>query len=72
MLLLIGEEDPMMDAPATCRWFQTLKAADRMMVVYKGGAHTLDFEPESTLRSYRADLVNWLQRQIASGTGGNH
>jgi alpha-beta hydrolase superfamily lysophospholipase len=63
MLLLIGEEDPMMDAPATCRWFHALKAPDRMMVVYKGGQHTLDFEPEQTLRSYRADFVGWLRRQ---------
>ena len=70
MLLLIGEEDPMMDAPATCRWFHTLKAPDRMMVVYKGGAHTLDFEPEPTIHSYRADLIGWLSRQSTSRAGG--
>ena len=50
--------------PATCAWLQRLGAPDRTTVVYRDAAHTLDFEPEPTVRAYRADLVGWLRRQI--------
>ena len=63
MLLQIGEADPIMDTPATCRWFRSLGAADRTMMVYRRASHTLDFEPEPIVRAYRADLVGWLDRQ---------
>jgi alpha-beta hydrolase superfamily lysophospholipase len=64
ILLQIGEADPIMNAAATCAWLQRLGAPDRTSVVYRGASHTLDFEPEPTVRAYRADLVGWLRRQI--------
>lgn len=69
ILLQIGEEDPIMDAAATCAWLQRLSAPDRTSVVYRGAAHTLDFEPEPTVRAYRADLVGWLRRQVRRESG---
>ena len=64
ILLQIGEADPIMNTAATCAWLQRLSAPDRTSVVYRGAAHTLDFEPEPTVRAYRADLVGWLRRQV--------
>jgi alpha-beta hydrolase superfamily lysophospholipase len=74
LLLQIGEADPIMDTVATCRWFQRLGAPDRTAIVYRNAAHTLDFEPEPTVRAYRADLLGWLRRQISrdSGARGEH
>jgi len=68
ILLQIGDADQIMDAPATCTWLQRLPAPDRTSVIYRGAAHTLDFEPEPTVRAYRADLLGWLRRQISKGT----
>jgi alpha-beta hydrolase superfamily lysophospholipase len=64
ILLQIGEGDQIMDARATCNWLQRLSAPDRTTVVYRDAGHTLDFEPEPTVRAYRADLVGWLRRQL--------
>jgi alpha-beta hydrolase superfamily lysophospholipase len=70
ILLQIGEADQIMDTPATCAWLQRLGAPDRTSIVYRGAAHTLDFEPEPTVRAYRADLLGWLRRQIRREAGG--
>ncbi len=70
ILLQIGESDQIMDTAATCAWLQRLGAPDRTSVVYRGAAHTLDFEPEPTVRAYRADLVGWLRRQIKRAASG--
>jgi alpha-beta hydrolase superfamily lysophospholipase len=68
-LLQIGESDQIMDTPATCAWLQRLAAPDRTTVVYRDAGHTLDFEPEPTVRAYRADLLGWLRRQIRREAG---
>lgn len=70
ILLQIGDADQIMDGPATCAWLQRLTAPDRTSVIYRGAAHTLDFEPEPTVRAYRADLLGWLRRQI--GRAASH
>jgi len=70
ILLQIGEADPIMDAQATCRWAHRLPAPDRTIVVYRDASHTLDFEPEPTLSTYRADLLGWLRHQAAQASGG--
>jgi len=64
ILLQIGDADQIMDPATTCAWLQRLGAPDRTSVVYRGAAHTLDFEPEPTVHAYRADLLGWLRRQI--------
>jgi acylglycerol lipase len=69
ILLQIGADDQIMDTAATCRWLQRLSAPDRTSIVYRDAAHTLDFEPEPTVRAYRADLLGWLRRQIKRGAG---
>lgn len=63
ILLQIGEADQIMDPKATCAWLQRLSVPDRTSIVYRGAAHTLDFEPEPAVRAYRADLLGWLRRQ---------
>jgi len=65
VLLQIGDADPIMDAPATCRWLQRLTTTDRTAITYQDASHTLDFEGGQTVRAYRADLLGWLRRQIA-------
>ncbi|MCC7371900.1 MAG: alpha/beta fold hydrolase [Chloroflexi bacterium] len=70
ILLQIGERDPIMDAAASCRWLGGLLAPDRTAITYPDASHTLDFEPEPTLRAYRADLLGWLRRQIAQHAAG--
>jgi acylglycerol lipase len=65
ILLQVGGADPIMDAAASCRWLQTLGAPDRTAITYKNASHTLDFEAEPTVRTYRADLLGWVRRQIA-------
>jgi alpha-beta hydrolase superfamily lysophospholipase len=65
ILLQIGENDPIMNPRATCRWLHGLSAPDRTVVVYRDASHTLDFESEPTVRAYRADLLGWLRRQLA-------
>ncbi|HZO29956.1 MAG TPA: alpha/beta fold hydrolase [Chloroflexota bacterium] len=69
ILLQIGEADQIMDARATSAWLQRLSAPDRTSIVYRGAAHTLDFEPEPTVRAYRADLLGWLRRQVRREPG---
>jgi alpha-beta hydrolase superfamily lysophospholipase len=64
ILLQIGEDDPIMNVAASCRWLQSLGAPDRTAITYRNASHTLDFEAEPTVRSYRADLLGWLRRQI--------
>ncbi|MGE3267671.1 MAG: alpha/beta fold hydrolase [Chloroflexota bacterium] len=64
ILLQIGDADPIMDPQATCRWLQNLPAAaDRTAILYRDASHTLDFESERTVQTYRADLLGWLRRQ---------
>lgn len=66
ILLQMGDADRMMDTPATRRWLATLPAPDRTAITYRGAAHTLDFEPMPTVRTYRADLLGWLRRQLGN------
>lgn len=65
LLVQLGDADPIMDIEATTRWVNRLPVPDRTLALYRGAAHTLDFEPEPTVRVYRADLLGWLRRQAA-------
>jgi alpha-beta hydrolase superfamily lysophospholipase len=65
ILLQIGAADPIMRPMATCRWFHGLNAPSKTVRVYRQASHTLDFEPEPTVRAYRADLLGWLRRHLA-------
>ena len=65
LLLLQGEDDAMMDVPATRRWFERLGVHDKTYGAYPGAGHTLDFEPDRT--GYLADMLAWLWARVPPG-----
>ena len=67
LLLLQGEDDAMMDVPATRRWFSRLGAEDKTYRAYPGAGHTLDFEPDRG--RYLADLRGWLSARVPRAPG---
>jgi alpha-beta hydrolase superfamily lysophospholipase len=72
LLVLHGEEDPMLDVPKTRRWFERLGLEDKTYRAYPGVGHGLDFAPDRA--EYLADLLGWLRAWVTSGspppTGG--
>lgn len=62
LLVLQGDDDPMMDVPATRRWFSTLVVEDKTYRSYPGGGHTLDFARDRT--AYVADMLRWLSAHV--------
>jgi alpha-beta hydrolase superfamily lysophospholipase len=72
VLLLQGEDDKMMDVPATRRWFEEIGGEDKTYRPYPGASHTLDFEPDRA--AYLGEMLGWLSARVPSGsprpTGG--
>jgi alpha-beta hydrolase superfamily lysophospholipase len=66
VLLLQGEDDQMMDVPATRRWFDSLSGEHTTYRAYPGAGHTLDFEPDRG--RYLADLLAWLSAMVRPGS----
>jgi alpha-beta hydrolase superfamily lysophospholipase len=62
VLLLQGDDDQMMDVPATRRWFERLGAEDTTYRAYQGAGHTLDFEPDRS--AYLDDMLAWLSTTV--------
>jgi alpha-beta hydrolase superfamily lysophospholipase len=65
VLLLQGEDDQMMDVPATRRWFDGLSGEHTTYRAYPGAGHTLDFEPDRS--RYLADMLAWLTAMVRPG-----
>ena len=65
VLLLQGEDDQMMDVPATRRWFAGLAGEHTTYRAYPGAGHTLDFEPDRA--RYLDDMLAWLSTTVRSG-----
>jgi acylglycerol lipase len=65
VLLLQGEDDEMMDVPATRRWFDGLSGEHTTYRAYPGAGHTLDFEPDRS--RYLADMLDWLSTRVRLG-----
>jgi alpha-beta hydrolase superfamily lysophospholipase len=65
VLLLQGEDDQMMDVPATRRWFDGLSGEHSTYRAYPGAGHTLDFEPDRS--RYLADMLAWLSAMVRPG-----
>jgi alpha-beta hydrolase superfamily lysophospholipase len=68
LLVLQGDHDPMMDVPATRRWFSTLGVEDKTYGSYPGASHTLDFERDRA--AYVADMLAWLSARVPSTSAG--
>jgi alpha-beta hydrolase superfamily lysophospholipase len=62
VLLLQGDDDKMVDVPATRRWFERLGAEHSTYRAYPGAGHTLDFEPDRS--AYLDDMLAWLSTTV--------
>jgi acylglycerol lipase len=62
-LLMLAGQDRIVDNERTLEYFQKLASADRQVIEYPEGHHTLEFEPEPS--RYALDLVAWLDRHFA-------
>jgi alpha-beta hydrolase superfamily lysophospholipase len=62
VLLLQGDDDKMVDVPATRRWFERLGAEGNTYRAYPGAGHTLDFEPDRS--AYLGDMLAWLSTTV--------
>jgi acylglycerol lipase len=65
VLLLQGEDDQMVDMPATRRWFDGLSGEHTTYRAYPGAGHTLDFEPDRS--RYLGDMLAWLSAMVRPG-----
>jgi lysophospholipase len=63
LLVLHGEEDPMLDVPKTRRWFEQLDVEDKTYRAYPDVGHSLDFAPDRA--EYLADLLGWLSARVS-------
>jgi len=65
VLLLQGDDDKMMDVPATRRWFERLAGENKTYRAYPGAGHTLDFESDRA--AYLGDMLAWLSTTVRPG-----
>ena len=65
VLLLQGENDQMVDVPATRCWFARLAGDHNTYRAYPGAGHTLDFEPDRG--RYLGDMLAWLSTMVRPG-----
>ncbi len=63
-LLMLAGQDRIVDNGRTLEYFGKLASADRQVLEYPEGHHTLEFEPDPT--RYALDLVTWLDRHLVS------
>jgi lysophospholipase len=68
LLVLQGDDDPMMDVPATRRWFSALGVDDKTYGSYPGAGHTLDFARDRA--AYVAGMLRWLSARVPSTSAG--
>jgi lysophospholipase len=68
LLVLQGDDDPMMDVPATRRWFSALRVEDKTYRSYPEASHTLDFTRDRT--AYVADMLRWLSVRVPPASTG--
>ena len=62
-LLMLAGRDRIVDNERTLDYFHKLASADRQVIEYPEGHHTLEFEPDPS--QYALDLVAWLDRHFA-------
>jgi acylglycerol lipase len=61
-LLMLAGHDRIVDNRRTLDYFHKLASADRQVIEYPEGHHTLEFEPDPS--RYALDLVAWLDRHF--------
>ena len=68
-LLMVAGQDRIVDNARTLAYFEKLASADRTVLEYPEGHHTLEFELEPD--RYALDLVGWLERHLVSSSVPN-
>jgi alpha-beta hydrolase superfamily lysophospholipase len=66
-LLMLAGQDRIVDNARTLGYFDRLGSADRQVIEYPEGHHTLEFEPDPS--RYALDLAAWLDRYSSSDAG---
>jgi acylglycerol lipase len=61
-LLMLAGKDRIVDNARTILYFESLASAQREVIEYPEGHHTLEFDPEPS--RYALDLIAWLDRQF--------
>ena len=61
-LLMLAGQDRIVDNARTLAYFESLASADRTVIEYAEGHHTLEFDPDPS--RYANDLVAWLDRHL--------
>jgi acylglycerol lipase len=65
-LLMLAGQDRIVDNRRTLAFFQRLATADRQLIEYPEGHHTLEFDPDPT--RYARDLISWVQAHVIANT----
>ncbi len=65
-LLMLAGQDRIVDNRRTLAYFQKLATADRQVIEYPDGHHTLEFDPDPT--RYARDLIGWIERHVAANS----
>lgn len=63
VLLMLAGRDRIVDNARTLAYFRRLAGAQRTLIEYPEGHHTLEFEPDPS--GYARDLAAWLDRVLA-------
>ena len=64
VLLMLAGHDRIVNNPKTLAYFNTLASADRRLIEYPDGHHTLEFEPDPS--AYARDLIGWLDEKLGA------
>ncbi len=65
-LLMLAGQDRIVDNRRTLAYFQRLATADRQLIEYPEGHHTLEFDPDPT--RYARDLISWVEAHVIADT----
>jgi acylglycerol lipase len=66
VLLMLAGEDRIVDNDRTLAYFDRLASQNRLVIVYSGAHHTLEFEPDPD--RYAHDLIGWLNEVLPQKT----
>jgi len=67
-LLMLAGHDRIIDNARTLDYFHRLASADRQVIDYPEGHHTLEFDPDPTI--YAHDLILWIEGHVSRCGGG--
>ncbi len=63
-LLMLAGRDRIVDNERTRSYYQRLASADRQVIEYPEGHHTLEFDPDPT--RYGLDLIAWMEGHVVA------